>query len=127
MEDIKLPAIDCDTAKIDHIFESCDEAVRVAEEAEDIVSHLRLIRAKAAELDSLISTLTKKSGNQPNWRQRRYVLDEVLTNESTILDDADIILKMVDVQIARYSELAKDAEAVAYDERKEKIDALRFG
>lgn len=113
--------------KINHDYESSDEAARISDEANDIVDDLKKIREAAAMLDSVIDTLYKKSRNRPKWQHARYVLDEVLTEDTDLLDSGSEILKAVDIQIARYQQLFRDSEAAAHDLAQEERDDARYG
>lgn len=111
--------------KIEHDFESADEACRISNEAFDIVSQLKKIRKAAEDLDSLVSTLYKRSLTKNTGA--RYALDEVLTEESDILNTADELAKDINVQIARYEGLITDAENAAACFFRQENSNARYG
>ena len=123
VQDLTKPEIQ----KIEHDFETSEEASRIADEADTIIRQLKQIRELAAALDSGVDTLYKKSQNQPNWRNVRYSLSEVLTEDTDLLNETAGFLAVEDIQLARYEQLFKDAEASAHDLAQEEADTARYG
>lgn len=98
------------TAAIPCNFETYEEAEMAAADADDILADLKKIRAAAAVLDSTVDTLYKRARATSAYTAQKYFLQEVLTEDSEIYNEASALLASVDTQIARYTQFFKDAE-----------------
>jgi len=104
-------AAEYEIATIQYDFEGGEDAERVCSDADDIVCALGKLRKKAAELETLVNELYSKSRNKSHYEGRRFVIDEVLTEDTTIYEDVTTLVKALDVQQARYEKLYREAEA----------------
>lgn len=105
-------------------FDTSDEATTAADEADQVLSDLKNLRKKAAELHNLSNELYMKSWNNA-FRGAHNTAD--VLSENDVAEKIDDALAVIDVQIAMYQKFFKDCEDSAYDLRQQERDEEQYG